>query len=143
MKKTMTIGIEDFKTLIDDNCYYVDKTSFITELLTNAFNGVKLILRSRRFGKTLMHSTLRYFFDIDEKENAYLFKDLAISKETKLCGKYQNKYPVISFTLKDVKGRTEEEFIKSFNKQLNSEYRRHRYIESFNKILLGFHFLRL
>ena len=76
-----------------------------------------------------MLSTLRYFFDIDEKENSYLFKDLAISKETKLCEKYQNKSPVIFFTLKEVKGTTEESFIESFNQQLNGEYERHSYVK--------------
>ena len=68
-----------------------------------ALNGVTLFLRPRRFGKTLTLSMLKYFFDIDEKENAYLFGGLAISKEKEICEQFQNRFPVISLTLKDVK----------------------------------------
>ena len=117
--KAPAIGIEDFKTFIDGNYYLVDKTGFIVDLVSlvqgdaktdepvrktkPALNGVSLFLRPRRFGKTLTLSMLKYFFDIDEKENAYLFDGLAISKEKEICEQFQNRFPVISLTLKDVK----------------------------------------
>ena len=134
-RKRITVGTDNFKAIIDSNGYYVDKTLYIKQILNEYVIGrTNLTMRPRRFGKTLLLSTLRYFLDIDEKENAYLFKDLAISKETKLCEKYQNKAPVIFFTLKEVKGTTKESFLKSFNKILYSEYERHSYIkEVFNK----------
>ena len=47
-------------------------------------------------------SMLNYFYNIKEKENAYLFNDLAISKDTDVM-QHQNKYPVISITLKEMK----------------------------------------
>ena len=129
-RKRITVGTDNFKAIIDSNGYYVDKTLYIKQILNEYVIGrTNLTMRPRRFGKTLLLSTLRYFLDIDEKENAYLFKDLAISKETKLCEKYQNKSPVIFFTLKEVKGTTEESFIESFNQQLNGEYERHSYVK--------------
>lgn len=48
--KRLPIGIEDFKELIDKDCYYVDKTSFITDIINEK---VALYTRPRRFGKTL------------------------------------------------------------------------------------------
>ena len=48
--KRLPIGIEDFKELIDKDCYYVDKTSFITDIINEK---VALYIRPRRFGKTL------------------------------------------------------------------------------------------
>ena len=78
-RKRIPIGYEDFKSVIDGNFYYVDKTMLIYELLSDGGQN-NLITRSRRFGKTLNLSMLRYFFDINEKENAYLFDRLSISE---------------------------------------------------------------
>ena len=65
--KRLAIGVDDFKKIIKEDCYYIDKTKFIEELLKDA-SMVKLITRSRRFGKTLNMSTLKYFFDIEKKK---------------------------------------------------------------------------
>ena len=75
--KLVPIGIENFKEMIDKNAYYVDKTNLIENVLNeqNVF-----FTRLRRFGKTLNMSMLYYFFSINEKENAYLFNGLNISK---------------------------------------------------------------
>ena len=67
MKKLIPDGISDFKTLIENNYYYVDKTPFISEVGKNVGKTL-LFTRPRRFGKTLNMSTLKYFFDIKEKE---------------------------------------------------------------------------
>ena len=73
-KKTMPIGIDDFKTLITKNYYYFDKTKMIEELLENDFEVV-LFTRPRRFGKSLNMSMLKYFFDVRNcKENKSLFE---------------------------------------------------------------------
>lgn len=97
--KRVPIGIENFKEIIDDNCYYVDKTGLINDVLNEK---VILYTRPRRFGKTLNMSMLYYFFSIKQKDNAYLFKDLKIVKNNE-AKKHQNKYPVIFITLKDMK----------------------------------------
>ncbi|OOM73832.1 putative AAA-ATPase [Clostridium sp. BL-8] len=81
MKKTIQIGTSDFKELIEENNYFVDKSVLIKEFIEN---GAKIILtpRPRRFGKTLNLSMLRYFFDIRTKEETKdLFKGLKIEKE--------------------------------------------------------------
>jgi hypothetical protein len=146
MAKNIRIGIENFKTLIDSEYCYVDKTGLIADLVNfvvsdektdapvrkskPALDGVSLFLRPRRFGKTLTLSMLKYFFDIDEKDNAYLFEGLAISKEKEICEQFQNRFPVIFLTLKDVKGRNEDSFLSKFNYCLKDEYKRHAYAKS-------------
>lgn len=97
--KRVPIGIENFKKMIDDNCYYVDKTGLINDVLNEE---VILYTRPRRFGKTLNMSMLYYFFSIKQKDNAYLFKDLKIERNIE-AKKHQNKYPTIFITLKDMK----------------------------------------
>ena len=72
---------------------------FIKEVMQEV---VVLYTRPRRFGKTLNMSMLNYFYNIKEKENAYLFDGLAISKDEEVM-QHQNKYPVIILTLKDMK----------------------------------------
>ena len=93
------IGIENFKKMIDDNCYYVDKTGLINDVLNEE---VILYTRPRRFGKTLNMSMLYYFFSIKQKDNAYLFRDLKIERNIE-AKKHQNKYPIIFIILKDMK----------------------------------------
>jgi hypothetical protein len=127
MTKDVAIGIEDFKVLIDSNSDYVDKTSLIKDLLLPmqkgipSLKGVTLFLRPRRFGKTLTLSMLRYFFDIDEKENAYLFDGLSISREKEITRAFQNRLPVIFLTFKDIKGNNEDSFLSKPNYCLKDE----------------------
>ena len=97
--KLIPTGIENFKELIDKDYYYVDKTNLIVNIINEK---VVLYTRPRRFGKTLNMSMLYYFFSIKEKENAYLFNDLYISKNKNTL-KHQNNYPTIFISLKDMK----------------------------------------
>ena len=59
MMKRIPTGIENFKTLIDKNAYYIDKTNFISEVLNEK---ILFYTRPRRFGKTLNMSMLYYLF---------------------------------------------------------------------------------
>ena len=102
--KNIPIGVEDFKRLVDEDYYYVDKSMLIKEVLREV---VVLYTRPRRFGKTLNMSMLNYFYNIKEKENAYLFNDLAISKDEEVM-QHQNRYPVIFISLKDMRKPTFE-----------------------------------
>ena len=102
--KLIPTGIENFKTMIDKNAYYVDKTNLIADILNEQ---VVLYTRPRRFGKTLNMSMLYYFFSIKEKENAYLFNDLYISKNKEAL-EHQNKYPTIFISLKEMKNSITE-----------------------------------
>lgn len=109
--KLLPTGIENFKMMIDKSAYYVDKTNFIEDVLNEQ---VVLYTRPRRFGKTLNMSMLYYFFSIKEKENSYLFDGLNISKN-KNALKYQNKYPTIFISLKEMKSLTFDAQISSFS----------------------------
>ena len=109
--KLLPTGIENFKTMIDKSAYYVDKTNFIEDVLNEQ---VVSYTRPRRFGKTLNMSMLYYFFSIKEKENAYLFDGLNITKN-KDALKHQNKYPTIFISLKEMKSLTFDVQISSFS----------------------------
>ena len=106
--KLIPTGIENFKEMIDKNAYYVDKTNLIIDVLNEQ---VVFCTRPRRFSKTLNMLMLYYFFSIKEKENAYLFDYLNISKN-KNALKDQNKYPTIFISLKDMTK-------SSYEKQMN------------------------
>lgn len=109
--KLLPTGIENFKIMIDKSAYYVDKTNFIEDVLNEQ---VVSYTRPRRFGKTLNMSMLYYFFSIKEKENAYLFDGLNITKN-KDALKHQNKYPTIFISLKEMKSLTFDAQISSFS----------------------------
>ena len=100
-KKPLPIGIDDFKTIIEEDYYYVDKTKMIESLLDDSA-GVTLFTRPRRFGKTLNMSMLNYFFNLKNKEeNRKLFENLYISKSKYMD--QQGEYPVIYLSFKDIK----------------------------------------
>ena len=100
-KKPLPIGIDDFKTIIEDDYYYADKTKMIESLLDDGA-GVTLFTRPRRFGKTLNMSMLNYFFNLKNKEeNRKLFENLYISKSKYMS--QQGKHPVIYLSFKDIK----------------------------------------
>ena len=123
MKKGIGVGIEDFKKIIEEDCYYFDKTNYIEELLKDR-TEIKLFTRPRRFGKTLNMTTLKYFFDVkNAEENRKLFKDLYIEKSEYF--KEQGQYPVIFITMKDLKKNTWEQMnfaIKSLISNLYNEF---------------------
>ena len=121
--KRLAIGVSDFKHLIEEDFYYFDKTKFIEEVIKDG-SQVKLFARPRRFGKTLNMSMLKYFFDIENKEeNKEIFKDLYIEKTEAF--KEQGQYPVIFLSLKDLKALTWEEMEEKITvivSELFSEY---------------------
>ena len=110
-RKAVPVGIEDFKELIQEGYYYIDKTLLIDEMLMNK-SKVTLFTRPRRFGKTLNMSMLKYFFDVkDKEENKKLFENLKIYNSEYMSE--QGKYPVIFVSLKDLKEDTWEECLES------------------------------
>ena len=97
------IGGESFRRIREDNCYYIDKTMFLEELLSQTPPMVSLITRPRRFGKTLNMTMLQEFFDI-RQDSRKLFEGLAISKNEALCDAWMNKYPSVFLSMKNVEG---------------------------------------
>ena len=99
-KKRLPIGISDFKRIIEESYYYVDKTGLISSILKDGAN-VNLFTRPRRFGKTLNMSMLRYFFDFENREeNKKLFDNLNVSESE--YASEQGKYPVIFVSFKNI-----------------------------------------
>ena len=99
MKKKLPIGISDFKKIIDGNYYYFDKTELIKSIIEEP-GEVKLFTRPRRFGKTLNMSMIKYFFDIENKdENRKLFENLKISENEYF--EKQGTVPVISISFRN------------------------------------------
>ena len=126
MKKGIGVGIEDFKKIIDEDCYYFDKTNYIEELLKDK-TEIKLFTRPRRFGKTLNMTTLKYFFDIrNTEENRKLFKNLYIEKSEYF--KEQGQYPVIFITMKDLKKNTWEQMNFAAKSLISNLYNEFEYI---------------
>ena len=121
MKKRLPIGYEDFKEVIDEGLYYVDKTMLIYDLLRNRGKN-NLITRPRRFGKTLNFSMLRYFFDIAEKDNAYLFDGLKISEHFGELAQYRNAFPVITLSLKCGKQGEYSEALKMLRYSIRQQF---------------------
>ena len=124
--KPLPIGVEDFKRLVDNEYYFVDKTPMIKELLENK-ETVNLFTRPRRFGKTLNMSMLQRFFEATEKSNAYLFDGLKIAAYPEYMV-YQGQYPVISISLKSMKRASYQEAYFEYVKLLSDEFERHEII---------------
>lgn len=124
--RPIAIGVSDFRNIIANNCFYVDKTKFIEELV-NDMTAVHLITRPRRFGKTLNLSMLKYFYDIEgNTENRKLFDGLYISNF--LAMSEQGKYPVIFLSFKDVKADSSLEMMENIAILMKNLYDKFEYI---------------
>lgn len=126
-RKPIPIGVEDFKRLIDDGYYFIDKTLMIKELLDQK-GMVNLYTRPRRFGKTLNMSMLKRYFEKTEEDNSYLFEGLKISEAGEKYCQHMGKYPVISISLKGMKQPTWEQVFIQFKEIIANEFERHQEI---------------
>ena len=132
-QKKISIGVEDFKTLIDWNGYFVDKTLMIRDLIEN-HAMVTLFTRPRRFGKTLNQFMIRRFFEdeITEKgekvDNGYLFDGLAITRCGEEIMQHQQRYPVIFMSLKSAKQDSYDMAYASLIDEISKEFKRHAYL---------------
>ena len=152
IKKKIAIGVEDFKTIINKNGYFVDKTLMIQSLIESQAM-VTLFMRPRRFGKTLNQFMIRRFFE-DERtrsgeriDNGYLFDGLAIADCGKEILKHQQQYPVIFMSLKSAKQDSYDMAYASLIDEICKEFQRHSYVlqnempvrsrEIFERIVLG------
>ena len=124
--KKIPIGVENFKEIITNNCYYVDKTKFIEKILNDG-SKIKLFTRPRRFGKTLNMSTIKHFFDIkNNEENRKLFNNLDIEKSVYI--KEQGQYPIIFISMKGIKDITWEEAKSSLKILISKLYSEFKYL---------------
>ena len=133
VKKKISIGVEDFKEIIDKDGYFVDKTLMIKKLIESSAK-VTLFTRPRRFGKTLNQFMIRRFFE-DERtrsgeriDNGYLFDGLKIAECGEEIMKHSQQYPVIFLSLKSAKQPNFEEAYKKLCGEIAGEFRRHQYL---------------
>lgn len=125
-KKKIGIGIDDFKSVIEKNYYFVDKSKLIEDIIADGAI-VKLFCRPRRFGKTLNMSMMKYFFDIREKEeNRKLFDGLYIENSPMI--EEQGKYPVIFLTLKEIKGNNTESMYTQIKTLISDLFNQYEYL---------------
>lgn len=126
MARTVAIGIQDFEQMIEENCFYVDKTYFIKEWWESK-DSVTLITRPRRFGKTLTMSMLEHFFSTNYAGQGVLFENLAIWQEQGYR-ELQGTYPVISLSFAAVKEVTYEGLRQRICQILTDVYQNYRFI---------------
>lgn len=125
VRKKLPVGVDSFEKIIRENYYYLDKTAFIRQLI-NWHGEVNLFTRPRRFGKTLIMSMLKSFFEVGTDDA--LFDGLEISGEKEMCQAYQGKYPVVFLSLKGVEGGNFEEALGMLTMLISNECRRLSYL---------------
>lgn len=122
------IGWQSFSDIIDMGMLYVDKTHFINEWWESSAQ-ISLITRPRRFGKTLMMSTVRNFFDPELSGYEERFSNLKVWRDEK----YRNLYgtiPVISISFGDIKSSSFDESMYSFKSDIYEAYSAHEYLKN-------------
>ena len=122
MKKIPT-GIKSFRKLIKENYYFVDKTLMIKDFL-NRGSEVTLVIRPRRFGKTINISMLSEFFDIT-KDSKEIFKGTKIM-DTPYASEL-NQYPTIFISFADAK-RDKASIVSTIKDQVLKEWDRYDYV---------------
>jgi hypothetical protein len=109
--KKLGIGISDFKELIKGNYIYVDKTEYIYKLINSG--KYYFLSRPRRFGKSLLLSTIEYLF----KGERELYKGLYIEDKWE----WEETYPVIRIDFaKDIVKK--EDYKKRVIQELEKNY---------------------
>jgi hypothetical protein len=127
-------GISEFDEIINSSSRFVDKSLFIKAIF-NSKEGVTLITRPRRWGKTLGLSMLQHFLgmevDVNGQEvvpnsNRHLFNNLQIAK-TKIIAE-QGRHPVIFICLKDIKADSYEETETNLKSLIADLFEQYEYI---------------
>ncbi len=137
--KKLGIGYEDYKRIIDEGCYYVDKTLLIRDVIKKG-GMVTLFTRPRRFGKTLALSMLRTFFELEydpdgnEIDNSKYFDGMKIMDEGGEVLSDLGKFPVISLSLKSAKQPDFETAFFKLREEIINEFIRHDYVSNSEKI---------
>ena len=126
MAKVVGIGKQAFDSVIENDCFYIDKTSFIKEWWENK-DDVTLITRPRRFGKTLNMDMIKCFFSNEYKDRGDLFEGLEIWKDEKYR-KLQGTYPVIFLSFAEIKKNNFKDTKNDIISIINEAYKQHSYL---------------
>lgn len=123
-EKRVPVGIDNFHKLINENYLFCAKSLMIKELIDRG-NEVTLLIRPRRWGKTLNMSMLRHFFasEVRGETTKNLFNDLAIASVD--AGQYMNsqgQFSVIFISFKDIHANTFEDAYQKICEQMSYLY---------------------
>jgi hypothetical protein len=129
MTKKIPIGVDNFSKLADKdrNFLFVDKSLMVKDLIDKG-SEVSLIIRPRRWGKTLNMSMLQHFFapEVNDRSTKGIFDDLKIAKESDGDYlNYQGNTPVIFISFKDIKQDSWKVFFEKIVDLISSSYREH------------------
>ena len=130
MARTVAIGQQSFEAIRNGDYFYVDKTAFIKEWWESG-DAVTLIMRPRRFGKTLNMNMLETFFSVNYAGRGELFEGLDIWKDEKYR-ELQGTYPVISLSFAEVKERNFEYAKMRIYQLLVDLYSKHDFLQREN-----------
>ena len=132
MGRNVAIGIQDFAKLREKHCFYIDKTSFLKEWWESG-DEVTLIIRPRRFGKTLNMSMVEQFFSVNYAERGALFEGLFIWEDENFKS-LQGTYPVISLSFAGIKEADYFLTRKKLCQVLTELYVKHSYLRDSERI---------
>lgn len=124
--RKISIGKQDYESLITSGCFYVDKTYFIKEWWESQ-DDVTLITRPRRFGKTLNMSMLECFFSNKYASRGDLFEGLSIWNDEKYR-QLQGTYPVIFISFAEIKANNFKDTKNDMVSVINDVYKQHSYL---------------
>ena len=124
--RKISIGKQDYESLITSGCFYVDKTYFIKEWWESQ-DDVTLITRPRRFGKTLNMSMLECFFSNKYVGRGDLFEGLSIWNDEKYR-QLQGTYPVIFISFAEIKANNFKDTKNDMVSVINDVYKQHSYL---------------
>ena len=115
--KEIPYGISNYEELIEENYYYVDKTSYIEKLESLAQKRV-MFLRPRKFGKTLFTSVLENYYDINKKDSFdKLFGETYIGKHP---SKLRNSYYILRFNFSGIDTDNVQKTINNFKEKVTA-----------------------
>ena len=118
------VGQSDFVRIRQGRHVYIDKTDFIREFWEDGAL-VPLIIRPRRFGKTLNLDTLRAYFEFGGDAEMAHFEGTRIARWAEFDDHFK-RYPVISLSFAEVSPTTAQECIEQVSALVADEVERHR-----------------
>lgn len=133
------IGYEDYKRIIEDHCYYVDKTLLCRDVIEKG-GMVTLFTRPRRFGKTLAQTMLKTFFELEYDRNGNVidkrpyFEGKRIMDADPVVVSMMGQYPVIFLSLKSAKQPDFRSAFLKLRESIVDEFRRHSYLASSDQL---------
>lgn len=133
MTRVIAIGEQNFRTIRENNYFYVDKTAFILDWWRKTGATATLITRPRRFGKTLMMDTVREFFTVEDHDQERLFSGLRVWKNETMR-RTAGTIPVISLTWSGIKGQNYRVVRKDILRTIAEAYRHFDFVAESEKV---------